>query len=120
MHTILIVDDAQTDRELVGKVVTAAGHRTIFASNGEQAIATAKEQRPSLIFLDVVMPVMDGFATCRALKKDAATAPIPVVLVTSKGTDSDKFWGRKQGADDHLVKPFTPADLESVLRRYLR
>lgn len=120
MQTILIVDDAQTDRELIGKVVTASGHRPMYATDGAAGIAAAKELKPAMIFLDVVMPVMDGFATCRALKKDAGTATIPVVLVTSKGTESDKFWGKKQGADDHITKPFTAAQLEVVIRRYVR
>ena len=71
-----------------------------------------------MIFLDVVMPNMDGFATCRALKKDPDTAGIPVVLVTTKGADSDKFWGKKQGADDHIAKPWTKDAIEEVIRRY--
>lgn len=120
MHTVLIIDDAQTDRELVGRVVTATGHRPIYASDGALGVTAAREQKPSLIFLDVVMPNQDGFATCRALKKDPSTSTIPVVLVTSKSTDSDRFWGKKQGADDHVGKPFAAADLEVILRRYLR
>jgi twitching motility two-component system response regulator PilH len=120
MQTVLVIDDAQTDRELVGRVVTAAGHRPVYASDGVAGVAAAKEHKPALIFLDVVMPTQDGFATCRALKKDPATSGIPVVLVTSKNTDSDRFWGKKQGADDHVGKPFAAADLEVIIRRYVR
>jgi twitching motility two-component system response regulator PilH len=120
MQVILIVDDAQTDRELVGKVVTAAGHKPTYATDGKECLAAAKEQKPALIFLDVVMPNMDGFAACRALKKDAATQAIPVVLITSKSADSDKFWAKKQGADDHVAKPFTPDTLTAIIRRYVR
>src|SRR5258705_12240391 len=101
MSIVLVVDDAQTDRELLARLVTGTGHRVITAGDGKEAIEMAKSQKPDLIFLDVVMPSMDGFATCRSLKKDPSTAAIPVVLVTSKATDSDRFWGRKQGADDH-------------------
>lgn len=120
MFTILIIDDAQTDRELVGRVVTAAGHRAVYASDGAAGVVAAKEHKPAMIFLDVVMPNQDGFATCRQLKRDPATATIPVVLVTSKNTDSDRFWGKKQGADDHVGKPFASADLEALIKRYVR
>jgi twitching motility two-component system response regulator PilH len=120
MHRILVVDDVQTDRELVGKVVEKAGHTAIYCADGKQAITDAKMHKPSLIFMDVVMPGMDGFAACRAIKKDPETATIPIVLVTSKGTESDKFWGKKQGADDHVPKPFTPAALTDLMKRYLK
>jgi twitching motility two-component system response regulator PilH len=120
MSTVLIVDDVQTDRELMGKVVIGAGHQPTYASDGDEVVAKAKEVKPSLIFLDVVMPRMNGFQACRLLKQDPETQSIPVVLVTSKSTDSDKFWGKKQGADDHIDKPFSPDALKNVMRRYLR
>jgi twitching motility two-component system response regulator PilH len=66
------------------------------------------------------MPVQDGYKTCRVLKKDPDTADIPVVLVTSKSAESDKFWGQKQGAVDHIAKPFTPDSLISCIRLYAR
>lgn len=120
MSTVLVVDDAQTDRELLARVAASAGHRVITASDGKEAVDLAKSQRPDVIFLDVVMPNQDGFATCRTLKKDPATQSIPIVLVTSKGTESDKFWGRKQGADEHVVKPWSEEAIHTVLRRYCR
>ncbi len=118
MATILIVDDVSTDRELLNRAVSAMGHRTITAENGAQALIVAKANRPAMILLDVVMPQMDGFATCRALKKDPDTASIPIVLVTSKNNESDRFWGRKQGADDHIGKPWNKDAIEVVVRRY--
>src|SRR5262245_29069277 len=108
MSTILVVDDVQTDRELVGRVVTRAGYQVAYAVDGDEAIRKAKEIRPAMIFMDVVMPNLNGFNACRKLKQDPETSGIPVVLVTSKGTESDQFWGKKQGADDHLAKPFNP------------
>ena len=117
---ILIVDDVQTDRELLSRVVTGSGHSVLNASDGKEAINLAKTFKPGLIFLDVVMPSMDGFATCRALKKDPDTAQIPVVLVTTKGTDSDKFWGKKQGADEHVGKPYTTQQVDDIIHRYVR
>jgi twitching motility two-component system response regulator PilH len=120
METILIVDDVQTNREILGKIVTAAGHRPEFACDGDEAILRAKELRPALIFLDVVMPAMNGFQACRRLKQDTETSKIPVVLVTSKTADSDKFWGQKQGADMHIGKPFGEGEIQDVIRRYVR
>ena len=118
MSTILVVDDAQTDRELIARVVTGTGHRALLASDGKEAIALAKQHKPSLIFLDVVMPQMDGFATCRALTKDPTTSGIPIVLVTSKSNDSDVFWGQKQGATDHVSKPWDKKRIEDLIRKY--
>jgi twitching motility two-component system response regulator PilH len=118
VSTILVVDDAQTDRELIARVVNGTGHRALLAADGREAIALAKQHKPSLIFLDVVMPTMDGFATCRSLSKDPETAAIPVVLVTSKSNDSDVFWGKKQGATDHVAKPWDKKRIEDLIRKY--
>jgi twitching motility two-component system response regulator PilH len=120
MQNILIVDDVQTDRELLGAVVSRAGHHPLFASDGLQAMEVAQQSHPALIFLDVVMPNQDGFKTCRALKSDPRTAQIPVVLVTSKKADSDRFWGKKQGADEHIGKPYTADQMSDLIRRYVR
>lgn len=120
MSIVLICDDAQTDRELLAKVVSAAGHRVLLAGDGKEAMSMAKTHKPALIFLDVVMPGMDGFATCRTLTKDPETSSIPIVLVTSKANESDVFWGRKQGATDHVGKPWVPTRINELLVRYCR
>jgi CheY-like chemotaxis protein len=119
MRTILVVDDVQTDRELIGKVVTSAGHHPEYAADGEEALEKARALRPALILLDVVMPKQDGFATCRLLKKDPLTAEIPVVFVTQKSTETDRFWGEKQGAAAFIAKPFTPDEMASVIRKFV-
>ena len=120
MSTILVVDDAQTDRELMARVVNASGHQALLAGDGKQAVALAKQYKPSLIFLDVVMPMQDGYKTCRQLKKDPDTSGIPVVMITSKNADSDRFWSQRQGAVDHVGKPFTPESLLGCIRLYAR
>ncbi len=120
MENILIVDDVRTDRDVLGRIVSNAGHQPVYASDGAEAMLAAKSARPALILLDVVMPGQDGYKTCRSLKGDPDTARIPVVLVTSKGSDSDKFWGKRQGADDVVVKPYLPDTIVNVIRRYLR
>ena len=120
MASILIVDDMQTERTVLGKIVSDSGHQPLFAATGKEALVAAKQYKPALILLDVVMPELNGFNVCRDLKKDGETQKIPVVLVTSKSTDSDRFWGKKQGADDHIAKPFASADVERIIRQYVR
>jgi CheY-like chemotaxis protein len=119
MRTVLVVDDVQTDRELIGKVVTTTGHHAEYAVNGEEALQKARLLKPALILLDVVMPKQDGFSTCRDLKKDPLTAAIPVVLVTQKSTETDRFWGQKQGAAAHIAKPFSPDEMATVIRKFV-
>lgn len=119
MSTILVVDDVQTDRELIGKVVSSTGHHPEYAADGDEALKKARDLKPALILLDVVMPKTDGFATCRNLKKDPATANIPVVFVTQKSSDTDRFWGEKQGASGHIAKPFSPEEMAGVIRKFL-
>jgi twitching motility two-component system response regulator PilH len=119
MATILVCDDVQTDRELVGKVVLSTGHTPVYAVDGNEAVTKSKELKPALIFMDVVMPNLNGFNACRKIKQDPVTQKIPIVLVTSKGAESDVFWGRKQGADDHLQKPFSADALAAVIKRHV-
>lgn len=120
MPTVLIVDDSKTERELMSRAVVSAGFSAVFAEDGSQALEKAKEVQPSLILMDVVMPNLNGFNATRQLKNDAATKHIPVVLVTTKSAESDKFWGKKQGADDHVCKPFQHGALVDIIRRYVR
>ena len=119
MATILIVDDMKTDRELLGKVVAQAGHTPVYASDGDEVPARFAETSPQLVFLDVVMPRVNGYSACRTLKQNEASKGVPVVLVTSKSAESDRFWAQKQGADDVVGKPFTTEGILAVLKRYL-
>jgi twitching motility two-component system response regulator PilH len=119
MATVLIVDDTPSEIALMKAVTDRLGHKVITAPNGKVAVQTAQQHKPDLILLDIVMPEQDGFVTCRQIKKGADTAHIPVVLISSKSTDSDKFWGLKQGASDYISKPFEPAQLTSVITRFL-
>jgi twitching motility two-component system response regulator PilH len=120
MPTVLVVDDMQTDRELLGKIVLSAGYDVIYATDGDEAVDKAKQAKPALILLDVVMARLNGFNACRKLKQDPDTVSIPVVLVTSKSTEADIFWGKKQGAADQIAKPFTPDAVLTVMRRHIR
>ena len=119
MAKILIVDDLPTEVQLMRSAIAHLGHTTVVATDGDQALEMAKSETPDLILLDVVLPRMDGFQVCRKIKKDAATAKIPVILVSSKTQESDKFWGLKQGASAYICKPFSAEDLSEVVSKNL-
>lgn len=120
MPTVLIVDDSKTERELMSRAVQYAGHSVVFAEDGNEALEKAKAIQPALILMDVVMPNLNGFNATRQLKAEPTTKHIPIVLVTTKSGESDKFWGKKQGADDHVCKPYQSNDLVDIIRRYIR
>jgi twitching motility two-component system response regulator PilH len=111
MALILIVDDSPTELHQMRKALENGGFRIEAANDGAEALRKAREMRPDLILMDIVMPVMDGFRATRALSSDPDTRGIPVIMVSSKGQESDRVWGMRQGAVDYLVKPVSPAQL---------
>jgi len=111
MSLILIVDDSPTEVHVMKGALEQGGFEVAVAVNGEEAIAMAKELHPGLIFMDVVMPGINGFQATRTIARDPETSDIPVVMVTTKGQETDKIWGMRQGAVDYLVKPVRPPEL---------
>ncbi len=107
MSKVLIVDDAQIDRQNLERIVADAGHQALTADSGKQALLRAKSDRPDVILMDVNMPEMDGFAATRQLKADDATKHIPVVFVTGKNQKADMAWGQMLGAKGYITKPYT-------------
>ena len=95
------------------------GHVAQTVADGEACVSAAKTLRPALILLDVVMPKMDGFNTCRKIKKDPDLANTPIIMVTSKNQDSDRFWAERQGANGYITKPFSPDSLANAIRTFL-
>jgi twitching motility two-component system response regulator PilH len=108
---ILVVDDSPTDRQYMLETLAKKGFQVVTAENGEDAIAKAKAELPDLILMDVVMPGLNGYQATRQITRDEATKHIPVIMCTSKGADTDKIWGMRQGANDYLVKPVDAAQL---------
>jgi two-component system alkaline phosphatase synthesis response regulator PhoP len=108
---ILVVDDEVYILHILDFSLGAEGFDVITANNGEMAIAKAKQERPNLIVLDIMMPVLDGYETLKRLKQDQDTKDIPVILLTAKGRDVDKRLGFEVGATDYIVKPFSPSRL---------
>ena len=115
-RTILVVEDNQADRSRLEKLLGDAGYIVSTAINGAQAMDAAKRDKPDAILMDVNMPELDGYAATRALRADAMTKDIPVVLVTAKGQKADKAWGQMLGAKGHVTKPFTDEQLLTQVR----
>lgn len=113
---VLVVDDSPVDQANIKNALSDAGCLVITAANGNEAIAKARAEKPAIIFLDIIMPEMDGYEACRQLSQDPETRDIPVVFVTSKGQKADKVWGELQGAKGHLSKPVTPDQLIDQLK----
>jgi twitching motility two-component system response regulator PilH len=111
MALVLIVDDSPTELHVMQKALERSGFRTATAADGEEGIRLAREIRPDLIFMDIVMPGMNGYQATRTLANDPQTRSIPVIMVTSKGQETDKIWGLRQGAVDYMVKPVSPNQL---------
>jgi DNA-binding response OmpR family regulator len=108
MAKILIADDAQDMVTVLASRFRALGHQVIEANDGIQALELAQREKPDLVLLDVMMPELNGFQVCRRMKSDPALAKVPVVLLTAKDTDADRFWGSEVGADAYLTKPVDP------------
>ena len=111
MKKILVVDDSPVDLKNIERIVSDAGAMVITATSGADALAKAKESAPSMIFLDVNMPGIDGFSTARQLAADPATKGIPVVFVTSKDQKADRVFAQMLGAKGYVTKPYAPADI---------
>jgi len=111
LATVLIVDDSPTETPIFRNALIKAGFRVETAVNGEEGVEAAQRLHPDLILMDVIMPGLNGFQATRMLKRDPATAQIPVIVVTTKSQQTDRAWGLRQGAVDYLVKPVDPKEL---------
>jgi twitching motility two-component system response regulator PilH len=108
---ILVVDDSPTERHFLTDMLVKAGYSVIIADSGEQAIEVAKKELPDLVLMDVVMPGMNGYQATRTITREETTRHIPVIMCTSKGQETDRVWGMRQGAHDYIVKPIDSAGL---------
>jgi two-component system alkaline phosphatase synthesis response regulator PhoP len=118
---VLIVEDEEEIQELVAYNLSKEGYRTSIAGSGEDALKKVRADRFDLVILDLMLPGIDGLDVCKALKKDEKTSTLPVIMLTAKGEESDIVTGLELGADDYIVKPFSPkvlvARIKTVLRR---
>jgi CheY-like chemotaxis protein len=119
MKKVLICDDSVAEIKLMESVLQSAGYFPVAITDSTMIERTIDVERPQLILLDVVMPQRNGFQVCRDLKAQPDYNRIPVIVVTSKGGDSDRFWAQQQGADGYVVKPFTAQQLLSAVQRFV-
>jgi DNA-binding response OmpR family regulator len=119
MSKIVLVDDSYAELQLIEKFLKAANHTVVSFLNAEKLEEKVVSEKPDLIVLDVVMPGRNGFQACRDLKNDDRCKNIPIILCTSKGNESDKFWGQQQGANAHVSKPFKGEELLAAVKRVL-
>jgi len=108
---ILIVDDEPGIITLLKTRLSANGYEVITGANGQDALSQIKGQHPDLVILDVMMPPPNGFQVCRTVKDDPELKNIPIILLTAKSAESDKFWGVESGADAYVTKPYNPEEL---------
>ncbi len=121
MARILIVEDEKDLQRVLAYNLKQAGHDVLASAEGRDGLRMAREQRPDLLILDLMLPDLPGTEVCRALKGDAATRAIPVIMLTAKGEEIDRVVGFELGADDYVVKPFSVRELllriQAILRR---
>jgi len=117
---VLIVEDEPDIRALVVHHLKREGYQVSAASSGEEALRQVQAAPPDLVLLDLMMPAMDGLEVCRRLRQDPATAMLPIVMLTAKGDEVDRVLGLEIGADDYVVKPFSPKELLARVRAVLR
>ena len=115
---VLVVDDQKTIVETCRLYLEHAGFEVLVAFNGEQALAEAREQRPDLIVLDLMLPRVDGRDVCRTLRSEGIA--VPIVMLTALATEDDRIAGLELGADDYVIKPFSPRELVARVRTILR
>jgi twitching motility two-component system response regulator PilH len=120
MGKVMVVDDAYSELQMMETILKSAGHQVITYLDGEALEEKMAAERPDVLLLDIVMPKRNGYEILRGLKKDERTRHTPVVVVSSKNQESDRAWGKRQGADEYLMKPFTADELLKAVRVFIR
>ncbi len=119
VRKVLLVDDSPTDLANIKHIVTEAGYSVVTATNGKEAVEKAKAEKPDLIFMDIIMPDMDGYAACRLLGNESETKAIPVVFVTSKNQKADRLWAQMQGGKAFVTKPYVADSIIDQMKTFL-
>ena len=117
MARILLIEDSPTDTAVLTQLLQRHAHEVLTASSAEEGIEVARRELPDLVLMDVVLPGMNGFQATRALSRDSATGAIPVLIVSTKGMETDKAWGMRQGAKAYLTKPFSEVELSDAIAK---
>ena len=117
---ILVVDDEPDALEVLGFKLREAGFTPLFAADGLKALAVVRAERPDLVVLDLMLPELDGLEVCKLMRRDPATASIPVLMLTAKAAEMDRVVGLELGADDYVTKPYSPRELVLRIRKLLK
>lgn len=117
IKTVLVVDDSPTERYFLTDLLRKNGFEVSAAENGEEGVAKAKQDKPDLILMDVVMPGLNGFQATRMLSKEEGTKSIPVIMCTTKNQETDRVWAIRQGATDYIVKPVAADELLAMIAK---
>jgi len=117
---VLLVEDEQDVAELIRYNLTKEGYDVVLSGNGNEALRLAREHRPDVLLLDIMVPQLNGWEVCRRIKKDPELAAIPVIMVSGRVEEGDKVLGFEVGADDYVTKPFSPRELIARIRAVLR
>lgn len=118
-HKILVVDDEPSVRLTITRTLEKS-YCVIEAENGEEAIRIAKEQKPDLVLIDLMMPKMDGYTACSKIKSSEETKEIPVLILTAIGHELNKKYANEMGADGYITKPFTHEELLNTISQYIK
>ena len=114
---ILVVDDEMSIRQILETRLSIRGYTVILAANGEEALYLFRKEKPNLVILDIMLPKIDGYEVCTAIRKESQ---VPIIMLTALGDISDRVMGLELGADDYVIKPFSPKELEARIRSVLR
>ena len=116
---ILVVDDEPDALEVIGFKLKEAGYIALSAADGQRAVELVREERPALVVLDLMLPKIDGLEVCKILRRDPATAGIPIIMLTARAAEMDRIVGLELGADDYVTKPFSPRELVLRIKKVL-
>ena len=117
---IMVIDDSQTIRRTAETLLAKEGYTVVTAQDGFEALARIAEEQPDLIFIDIMMPRLDGYQACALIKANPKFSPTPVIMLSSKDGLFDRARGRLAGSDEYLTKPFTRDELVGAVRTHLR
>jgi twitching motility two-component system response regulator PilH len=120
MAKVMVVDDAYSELKLMESILRGGGHQVVSLIDGDALEDKVTAERPDVLLLDIVMPKRNGYELLRSLKRNEQTKDTPIVLVSSKTLESDRLWGKRQGADEYLCKPFTSDQLLAMVGRFAR
>ncbi len=120
MARILVIEDGIDIAQLIEHYLSGAGHAVTVSHNGSEGLRLARSAPPDAIVLDLMLPGMDGLHVCQALRGDAATAAVPIIMLTARGEEADRIRGLELGADDYITKPFSPKELVARVSALLR